>query len=325
MKVAPINRCETGRWKADVRQSVLFYNDWFLKFAPPAFVAARKSAVAKVEAAFKKTNFLNVVTAASLAEAPASIAILRMATTPPLARDRLAGLADVPKPLMKTLEEGKLPRDATALERIVDIVNRLLDRELMPWLKNGRRPAKAESAIASAIIGDRVCGSLAAPIIRNEQERRQFRSIEAFLSKRGYTLVQAGDIADCKAMKPGTFAYRLNVLAKVARGKKVYGEWTSGRLKRSKVDKMIVKRLQKRMKTKDLFLKARSEGVQVHTGAGEQYGVIAKLSRADEVRATGSFKRDSSGTWWSQVVVSFDQNTTSKGWVSRKGTDPVWY
>ena len=112
---------------------------------------------------------------------------------------------------------------------------------------------------------------------------------------------------------------------KLARGKKVYGEWTSGRLKRSKVDKMIVKRLQKRMKTKDLFLKARSEGVQVHTGAGEQYGVIAKLSRADEVRATGSFKRDSSGTWWSQVVVSFDQNTTSKGWVSRKGTDPVWY
>ena len=222
MKVAPINRCETGRWKADVRQSVLFYNDWFLKFAPPAFVAARKSAVAKVEAAFKKTNFLNVVTAASLVEAPASIAILRMATTPPLARDRLAGLADVPKPLMKTLEEGKLPRDATALERIVDIVNRLLDRELMPWLKNGRRPAKAESAIASAIIGDRVCGSLADPIIRNEQELRQFRSIEAFLSKRGYTLVQAGDIADCKAMKPGTFAYRLNVLAKVARGKKVY-------------------------------------------------------------------------------------------------------
>ena len=112
---------------------------------------------------------------------------------------------------------------------------------------------------------------------------------------------------------------------KLARGKKVYGEWTSGRLKRSKVDKMIVKRLQKRMKTKDLFLKARSEGVKVHTGAGEQYGVIAKLSRADEVRATGSFKRDGSGTWWSQVVVSFDQNTTSKGWVSRKGTDAVWY
>ena len=28
---------------------------------------------------------------------------------------------------------------------------------------------------------------------------------------------------------------------------------------------------------------------------------------------------------WDKVVVSFDQNTTSKGWVSRKGTDAVWY
>lgn len=112
---------------------------------------------------------------------------------------------------------------------------------------------------------------------------------------------------------------------KTVKGKKVYGEWTSGKVKRASIDKLIVKQLKKRMKSKDLFLKATSGSVNVRTDAGEQYGVVAKLSKADEVRATGSFKRDSDGTWWSQVYASIDQNTTVTGWVSRKVTDPVWY
>lgn len=112
---------------------------------------------------------------------------------------------------------------------------------------------------------------------------------------------------------------------KTVKGKKVYGEWTSGRVKRASVDKLIVKQLKKRMKSKALFLKATNGTVSVRTDAGERYGVVAKLSRYDEVRATGSFKRDSDGVWWSQVYASIDQNTTVKGWVSRKVTSPVWY
>lgn len=107
--------------------------------------------------------------------------------------------------------------------------------------------------------------------------------------------------------------------------KKVYGEWTHSRLKRDKVDKLVVKQLKKRMKSKNLFLRAYSGTVNVRAGAGEQYRVIAKLSKLDEVRATGSFKRDSSGTWWSRVYVPIDQNNTVTGWVSGKATDPVWY
>ena len=62
---------------------------------------------------------------------------------------------------------------------------------------------------------------LANPIIRNEQERRQFRSIDKFLFDRGYRLVQAKGVAECTLMPPGTFSHHLNVLAKMGRGKTV--------------------------------------------------------------------------------------------------------
>jgi len=155
-----------------------------------------------------------------LTERPEAIAILRMATTPPLARDRLAGLADVPRTLIKSLEDGKHSDDAAALDRISDIVARLLDRDIMPWL-NGNGTDERDLEIASAIIGDRLCGSLADPIIRNEQERRQLEGIDKFLSERGYIRVYAKDITDFRAMPPGTFAHHLNVCAKLVRRKTV--------------------------------------------------------------------------------------------------------
>lgn len=221
MKRALINRRNTERWKADVQKSVLFYNNWFLDFAPDTYVAARKSAISKVEAAFSLTNFFCEITPATLEEHPELVAILRLSTTPPLARDRLSGLADVSKQLVKSLEEGRRCGDEAELCSILQIITRLLDREILPWLGRGDSPCDSEVAVASAIIGDRACGTLADPIIRNEQERRQLRSIESFLCERGYTLVQPKDISSCTAMEPGTFAYHLNIPAKVARGKKV--------------------------------------------------------------------------------------------------------
>ena len=221
MKSASINRRNTDCWKADVQKSVLFYNNWFLDFAPATYVAARKSAISKVEAAFSITNFFGEITPAILEAHPELIAIMRMSTTPPLARDRLSGLADVSKQIVKSLEEGRRRGCCADFRRILQIVTRLLDREILPWLGRGDSPRDSEAAVASAIIGDRVCGSLADPIIRNEQERRQLRSIESFLRERGYMLVQAKDVSSCLAMEPGTFAYHLNISAKIARGKKV--------------------------------------------------------------------------------------------------------
>ena len=90
----------------------------------------------------------------------------------------------------------------------------------MPWLDN-KSNNKRDLEIALAIIGDRRCGSLADPIIRNEQERRQLESIDEFLAERGYRRVSAKDISDFRAMPPGTFAHHLNVCAKLIRRKTI--------------------------------------------------------------------------------------------------------
>lgn len=215
MKKYSINKRSTERWKSDVRESVLFYNDWFLKFAPKTYVEARKATIVKVRNAFKNTGYFRNLTSDMLVAMPEVLAILRMATTPPLARDRLSGLADVPKTFVKALENGKRPKDSDAVRRIVEIVDSLFDRDIMPWLARKRHPTPKELAVASAIIGDRVCGSMADPIIRNEQERRQFRSIGDFLAVRGYRHVETADISDYRNMRPGTFAHHLNVPAKI--------------------------------------------------------------------------------------------------------------
>ena len=114
-----------------------------------------------------------------------------------------------------------MPSGNEDLERIVGVITRLLDKEIMPWLKKSGKPSKAEAAIANAIIGDRVCGALADPLIRNEQEKRQLRSLSEFLCNRGYRLVETKDVLDFRSMPRGTFAHHLNVPAKIGRGKTV--------------------------------------------------------------------------------------------------------
>ena len=72
MKKMVINRRNTERWKSDVNQSVLFYNEWFLNFAPATYVKARKDAIAKVEIAFSKTDAFRRLTANVLEDAACS-------------------------------------------------------------------------------------------------------------------------------------------------------------------------------------------------------------------------------------------------------------
>jgi len=109
MKKYNINNKNTERWNEDVQKSVMFYNDWFLNFAPDTYINARKDAINKVESAFQKTECFNSLSIHMLKNAPESITILRLSTTPPLARDRLVGLANISKNLIEKMEEGRFP------------------------------------------------------------------------------------------------------------------------------------------------------------------------------------------------------------------------
>ena len=222
MGYASINKCDTQRWKQDVRESVLLYNDWFVRFAPAAYRGARASSIDSVVEAFEKSGYFRDISVELLKEAPQILAILRMATMPPLARDRLAGLSDVPNALIKKLESGEIPaKHINSLEKIIKVIRQLLDKDLMPWLAGKGRPSRDDLTIAKAIIGDRICGSIADPHIRNAQERRQLEKIGDFLRRRLYRFVKPKDVKDIRSMQPGTFSYHLNVPVKVGSSAKV--------------------------------------------------------------------------------------------------------
>lgn len=216
----PINADKPHLWKADTCASVDQFNHWFMTYAPKAYRDTRIKTVGHVEQGLKLTADLTTITPAVIKQHPAILPTLRMSTCPPLARDRLVGLADSSKNLVGTLEEGKLPPQLSPalldehLQRITSIVARMLDVDIFPWLAEKRRPTEEERYRSSTIVADRLCGAVAGPIVRNAQEKRQLAMIEAYLTKRGYKLKAPTAGTTIDQMEPSTFAFRLNVKVK---------------------------------------------------------------------------------------------------------------
>jgi hypothetical protein len=148
-----------------------------------------------------------------------------MATAPPLARDRLTGLAGVASGLVKSMEvDKKLPGRASrvsvdeSLRKISDLIVRLADRDILTWLEDGHAPGEEEVYRAATVVADRLCGAVADPIVRNAQERRQLAAIKEWLERRGYTHIKSGAGLAFDKMTPGTFSFRLNVPVRLGGG-----------------------------------------------------------------------------------------------------------
>jgi hypothetical protein len=216
----PINADKPHLWKADTRASVDQFNQWFMKFAPKAYRDTRKKTVESVEQGLAFTKDLTTITPAVIKTNPGVLPTLRMSTCPPLARDRLIGLADSSKNLVGTLEEGRLPPHLAVevldahLKKITTILSRMLDVDIFPWIEEKRKPSKEERYRSSTIVADRLCGAIAEPIVRNAQEKRQLALIEQYLKARGYKLKAHPAATPLTQMEPGTFTFRLNVLVK---------------------------------------------------------------------------------------------------------------
>lgn len=207
-----VNLDKPLNWNKDVIQSVDMYNQWFLNFAPVAFRATRITATATVEASLAATSYLRDIRPTTFRANPSILSTLRMATCPPLAVDRLIGLARVNPGLVKALEKGRMPPTVDSeLQKISDIIARMADPDIFVWLARGDGPTQQEVHRAAVIVADRLCGSQANPIIRNEQEKRQLAKIKIWLEARGYTEVQVGERVEFNNMQPGTFSFRLNV------------------------------------------------------------------------------------------------------------------
>src|SRR5438105_4116798 len=104
-----INADKPLQWKEDIAASVDLFNRWFMVFAPKAYRNTRVKVTKHVEHALLLSDDLTKITPDLLKEHPAILPSLRMSTCPPLARDRLIGLAGASKSLVLTMEEGSIP------------------------------------------------------------------------------------------------------------------------------------------------------------------------------------------------------------------------
>jgi hypothetical protein len=216
----PINADKPHLWKADTRASVDQFNQWFMLFAPKAYRDTRKTTIENVEQGLTLTEDLTKIDPATIKANPGILPTLRMSTCPPLARDRLIGLADSSKNFVGNLELGKIPPQLSPalleehLAKISGVISKMLDVDIFPWLAEKRRPTEEERYRSSTIVADRLCGAVAEPIVRNAQEKRQLALLEQRLVSKGYKLKAHPPTAPLNEMEPGTFTFRLNVFVK---------------------------------------------------------------------------------------------------------------
>ncbi len=205
-------------WKQDSQASVDYYNKWFIKFAPKAFRETRTHVTNSVEQAILDSKNLQSLSPELLLSRPDILPTLRMSCCPPLAVDRLIGLAYADRNLVKKMEEGalsvKMPKQIMLrhLNNVVKVIRKLLDPDVFVWVSEHRSPTNAERHRASTIVADRLTGAVANPIIRNAQEKRQLHAIATYLLKKGYTKKQHPPGKPLETMPPGTFAFHYSAV-----------------------------------------------------------------------------------------------------------------
>lgn len=213
-----VNNNRTDLWKSDTMASVDYYNKWFMDFAPKAFREARNGVIEKDKNAMRITDDFKNISPANILDNPETLSTLRMATAPPLAIDRLAGLSRSASSFIKRIDKEHdishlKCRDEQAT-RIAIVICQMLDKDIMPWIERGNSPQRNEKDRCASIIADRLTGSLADPIIRNEQEKRQLKAIETYLKAKGYVRLSVNEVKGFKQMPKKSFAFHLNIPVK---------------------------------------------------------------------------------------------------------------
>jgi len=211
-----INLNQPENWNSDTARSVDMYNDWFMNCAPDTFRSTRILVTSEVETVFDQTNGLIGATPEFLLANPRSLRTFRMSCCPPLAVDRLVGLAGVPQSLVKRMEKGKLPRVSNTsfnqnVAKLLSVLTKMLDHEIFVWIEQPDKDSPENRLRAATIIADRLTGADANPILRNAQEKRQLDKLAMFLETLGYTRKQLESGQPIEQMPTGTYAFHVNV------------------------------------------------------------------------------------------------------------------
>lgn len=223
-----VNRDKPDNWKSDTALSVDFFNNWFMEFAPRTFRETRIETTKRVENALLLTSNLRDIRPEVLQEHPSVLSMLRMATCPPIARDRLIGLAGISPNVVKAMEkDDRVPPRMSAkelrenLEKIGEIIEKMADPDIFVWLNRDNKETDVEVHRAATIVADRLTGAEADPIIRNAQEQRQLATIKGWLEARGYRELRRGMAESFDKMPPGTFSFRMIVVVNLENGNQI--------------------------------------------------------------------------------------------------------
>ena len=223
-----VNRDKPDLWKVDIAKSVEFYNNWFIKFAPKAFRETRIKTTKQVEEALQWTENLTNIRPETLQRYPSVLPMLRMTTCPPIARDRLIGLAGVSPNLVTNMEiyERIPPRMDKQdllenLQKVSVIIEKMADTDIFVWKERGDKGTEEEIHRASTVVADRLCGVVAGPIIRNAQKQRQLAAMKAWLEANSYRELKPGEAEGFLSMPPGTFSFHFNVPITLDNGRNV--------------------------------------------------------------------------------------------------------
>lgn len=205
-------------WAVDTAASVAMFNGDFLRQAAQDRGTQQAGALAAIAHTLAATDHLTRLDADVLAQNPGILTTLRHCTYPPVAVDRLIGLAGVPASLVKRMESrgdiaARRPSAACRehLGRVASLLQDLLDPNLASWLARGDAPSETEVARLTAVVADRLCLTSFNSANRNEPEKRQLSKVQQWLEARGYTQIPEGEDFDLHAMRPGTFRFRGNV------------------------------------------------------------------------------------------------------------------
>lgn len=200
------------QWEDDIQYSKQQYNEWYIRESPATYTEDFVLTSSRVESFFRLTNNLENISVQLLKEHPNLITVLRMCTSPVIAHDRLSGLANVPKHVLKRMNEGFLPSSVTddQLERIITVTCNLLEERLFPWVFSYTTESDKIKAIniAIQIVTDRVSSSISSTKIKMAQEVRQLNILITYLRGKGYSPFLESNF---EYMPLGTYSPRLNV------------------------------------------------------------------------------------------------------------------
>lgn len=209
-----INADKQNQWEKDINKSVKNYDNWYEQYSVQAAKRVKNDSKKIVDLFLQKTDSITKFNSDIIKNNPELLTVARMMCSPILAVDRLAGLSKVPNNKIRDLEKNKFPKNKNTfikddVPKIIDVIKKLVDREYFSSILSGKRPLSQEINIAKAILVDRISGSKANTLIRNEQEKRQFQVIETYLKNKGYSNYR-GD-ADSFNMPNGTYAFHKKV------------------------------------------------------------------------------------------------------------------